>query len=40
MNLLRPPADWTRTERAAYLVGLVFLLLFAGAFVAEFLVSY
>jgi hypothetical protein len=40
VRLLQPPADWSRAERVAYLVGLVFLLLFAAAFVAEFFVSY
>jgi hypothetical protein len=40
VNPLRPPRDWAPAERAAYALGLLFLLLFVAAFVAEFFVSY
>jgi hypothetical protein len=40
VNPLRPPAHWARAERAAYAVGLLFLMAFAAAFVLEFLVGY
>ena len=40
MNPLRAPDGWARAERVAYALGLLFLLLFMAAFVAEFFGSY